>query len=337
MSFKKNYDKVFLIAGGLFGLIGIGVGVMTYMGMESRYAAGENVKGREISLPGLDKADLLMMQIAADHQIARPKAGAHYFDVFVAPELWLKKGGNVPIDIYAESALPVHPPIPNVWFMENKLSDDFKFSDAASRDSDKDGFSNLEEFEAKTNPKDSSSHPSLIKKLALTNINVRAYRIIFSQDIAPDFGFKATTVGGADLWRETVKLDGVFGKKPADVSRFRLKEVVSKEFKNKSTGVTETEAVAVVEDLKPTKQGVVYEIRKGSKFPATIQDRTAEFTVIAGNQPNTAFKVEEGTSFKIPGDDKTEYLLETIDVQSGSAAVKQAGSEGSSQWNIKKQ
>lgn len=337
MSFKENYDKVFLLAGGVFGLVGAGIGVMTYLGMDDRYSVDGEVKSREIILPGLDKTDQLMMSLTSDHQVARPKVGAHYFDVFVAPELWLKKGGTVPIDIYAEQAAPVHPPIPNVWFMENKLSNDFKYSDAATRDSDGDGFTNLEEFEAKTNPSDSSSHPSLIKKLALTDINVRAYRIIFSQDIAPDFGFKATTVGGADLWRETVKLNGVFGKKPADVARFRLKEVANKEFQNKSTGVTETEAVAIVEDLKPTKQGVVYEIRKGSKYPATIQDRTAEFTVVAGSQSKTAFKVEEGKSFKIPGDDKAEYLLESIDVQSGTAAVKQAGADGSSRWNIKKQ
>ena len=65
MSFKENYDKVFLLAGGVFGLVGVGVGVMTYMGMEERYALGESVKSKEISLPGLDKADLLMMHLSA--------------------------------------------------------------------------------------------------------------------------------------------------------------------------------------------------------------------------------------------------------------------------------
>ncbi|MEG0024805.1 MAG: Amuc_1099 family pilus-like system protein [Akkermansia sp.] len=337
MSLKENYDKVFLITGGVFGLACLGFGVMTYSGMESKYTHDSSISSKEINLPGLEKSARLLGNIETDHQIPRPKVGAHYFDVFVAPVLWLKQGGTVPTDIYAEQAVPVHPPIPNAWFMDNGLNDAFRFSDASSRDSDNDGYTNLEEFQAKTNPSDPNGHPPLIKKLALTDISERGYLVIFSQDLPPDFGFKATTMSGADLWRESVQMDGVFGKKPADLARFKLKEIVKRDFKSQGTGVVETESVAMVEDLKPTKKGLVYEIRKGSKFPQRILDRTAKLMITAGAQAQTAFKVEEGKTFKIPGDDKTEYLLESIDSKAGTISIKPSGTDGSTQWKIKKQ
>lgn len=334
MSFNENYDKVFLTVGGLLGLAGIGVGALFYMGLDEKYTINDTIRSKEVSLPGIAQSQQLEQAITADHEIKRPQIGAQHFDVFAGPQLWLQKGKVTPIDINEEGA--VHPPVPNTWFIENGLQDLLKFSDALTRDPDNDGFTVLEEFEEKTNPNDANSHPLLIKKLVLNGVKRRVYNVAFSSSYPPEFTFRAMTTAGGSLWKQDIHIGDKFGEESTDKDRFVLKEVVQEEFQNESTGVVDKDDVAVVEDLKPTKAGTTYKIRKGNRYPQTILDSTAVFTIVAGSQSGTEFNVEEGLTFKIPGDDKTEYLLKAIDTKSNNVTVTSTIDGRERTWNLKK-
>ncbi len=59
----------------------------------------------------------------------------------------------------------IHEPIPNKWFLDHNLRDSLLAVDALTQDPDGDGFSNLDEFNAGTDPSKKESHPAYTTKL----------------------------------------------------------------------------------------------------------------------------------------------------------------------------
>jgi len=101
--------------------------------------------------------------------------------LFVSRKYLLKEGKLLdPI----EGGENLHPPIPNTWFVENDL--DLSNNNILKLDPDADGFSNLEEFNAKTNPKDKTSTPPSFTKLQLVAFKPVPFRIIFKGDGGTD-------------------------------------------------------------------------------------------------------------------------------------------------------
>jgi hypothetical protein len=101
--------------------------------------------------------------------------------LFVSRKYLLKDGKLLdPI----EGGEMLHPPIPNAWFDENGL--DLSNSRIKELDADGDGFTNFEEFEAKTNPKDKTSTPPSSSKLQLVAYKPVPFRIIFKGDGGTD-------------------------------------------------------------------------------------------------------------------------------------------------------
>ncbi|MEI6871069.1 MAG: Amuc_1099 family pilus-like system protein [Verrucomicrobiota bacterium] len=70
-------------------------------------------------------------------------------------------------------------PIPNSWFLSNKLP--LRTPKVPTDDTDGDGFTNEEEWKAGTNPQDSNSHPPLITKLNFTELKEAHSRVSFVQ------------------------------------------------------------------------------------------------------------------------------------------------------------
>ncbi len=78
---------------------------------------------------------------------------------------------------------PLHPPVPNKWFFDHKL--DVLALDALTDDPDADGFTNLEEFQAGTDPTDKKSHPPYVSKLFFRRFEQRPFRLVFSARVGP--------------------------------------------------------------------------------------------------------------------------------------------------------
>lgn len=324
MSFKENYDKVFLSAGIALGLASAGAAAWFYINMEDKYALNPVIKSKDVEVDGIAKAESLSKDITADYQIKTPKVGPHAFYMFVGPVMYLPKGSSKPLAIEEPGGI-LHPPVPNSWFLENGLTDVLKYSDALYQDPDGDGFTILEEYEAGTNPKDPASHPLLVNKLTVGSPRVTAYSLLFSGGEAPEYSFRCSRVsrgGTSEIWRQSVKVGDKMGKAGIDEGRYILEKVENKEFQNERTGIKETDLVAEIKDLKPSKASEPsYEIRKGNKYAKTIVDTSVSFTINAGDKAGQEIKVESGSTFKIPGDDKMEYTLESVDTRGKTVTI----------------
>ncbi len=101
--------------------------------------------------------------------------------LFVSRKYLLKAGKLLdPI----EGGEKLHPPVPNQWLEDNGL--DLSNNDILKLDADGDGFTNLEEFEAKTSPRDKASTPPSFTKLQLVAFKPEPFRIIFKGDGGTD-------------------------------------------------------------------------------------------------------------------------------------------------------
>src|SRR6266853_186050 len=80
----------------------------------------------------------------------------------------------------------VHPPVPNEWFEKYGLP--IEDADVLDQDPDKDGFTNLDEWQGNTDPTNKDSHPDYITKLHLVSATEEPFRYIFSSRIGETFG-----------------------------------------------------------------------------------------------------------------------------------------------------
>ena len=266
MSEKQNYDKILLASGIVLGL-GVAVyGTVTLLGLNDKYKFTTQVSEKAIEPPpGIKKAAEVNQELSASHELKPIAQETQQYVGFVAPNLWIKEGGMEPFDII--SGPPIHGNIPNKWFLDNGLENEFVYSDVLTRDPDNDGFTVQEEYEAKTHPNDPNSHPPLVNKLFVDEIKQFGFYLAFTQSDGNDFTFKGMNRARQELWRNIVQPNGKFGtrKNTKDEPRFELVSVASKEFKNPSLDMVETDEEAVVKDLKPTKNGQIYTIRRGTK------------------------------------------------------------------------
>ena len=149
MSEKQNYDKILLASGIVLGLGVAAYGTLTFLGLNDKYKFTTQVSEKAIEPPpGIKKAAEVGQELSASHELKPIAQETQKYVGFVAPNLWIKEGGMEPFDII--SGPPIHGNIPNKWFLDNGLENEFVYSDVLTRDPDNDGFTVQEEYAANT-------------------------------------------------------------------------------------------------------------------------------------------------------------------------------------------
>jgi hypothetical protein len=245
-------------------------------------------------------------------------SGQREVDLFIGVPLFAERDNpNEPNDPLQSP--DVHPPIPNEWWLKYDISP--AYADSPQRDADEDGFSNLEEFTAKTLPNDPESHPELAEKLAYVGDETVTWFL--------EFGFQA---GGKWIPKFQIQPNGAKNKvpfanglNPGDVffveepfkGRFKFLKIEERQVFNERLNINETKHYGIYEDLKENKKGTTYEVP--NRIPNAVKpqfhnfDRTAVLDLRALGMDGKEFKVEENTRFALPpdGEDK-KYLLKTV-------------------------
>ena len=179
---KANYDRVALIAAGLFLFISAICIWWSAIQFGNRLITERQPRPKAASplavAVELDRAAGQLEHPAQWRSSARS-------GLFV-PEKHFIGADGLPATLQNTQ---VHPPVPNDWFERYGLA--IEDADVLDQDPDQDGFTNLDEWQGGTDPKDPNSHPDYITKLHLVSATEEPFRYMFSSRIKDTFGINS--------------------------------------------------------------------------------------------------------------------------------------------------
>jgi hypothetical protein len=169
---RANYDRATLIAAALF----------LFLSATFIFLRAANFR---------KTITALQMQSSLQPQSSKEKAPEveHEKQELVGPAQWTFSGRSglfVPEQHFIDASgqpttlenTQLHPPVPNEWLEEFNLP--ITEGDVLEQDPDGDGFSNLDEWQAHTNPTDKNSHADYITKLKMISLAQEPFRFVFS-------------------------------------------------------------------------------------------------------------------------------------------------------------
>ena len=214
-----------------------------------------------------------------------------------------------------------HDGLPNDW----ELKYGFNPNDGkdATADSDGDGFSNLEEYEARTDPKDAKSHPDYLDFVTAQGafrqtflsfyfkqanpMPGNTYRLTFQRlDVKSRYDTTLTAKVGEAIRSPDGKFDSGYVAKGYSVKDIEVPAYKgSKMMKKKKVGVV---------DVERAKDGKKLTLQEGvSKIPVETQ-----LDIVYGREGGKAFTVFAGAEFEIHG---VKYRVLKLENKNGKAAA----------------
>jgi hypothetical protein len=335
----KNYEKILL---GVAGVAALGVAALGYMkssAVSTDFAFSSTGKGgKDATIPAAVETAKAMASLKGDTVIKQDMQGDRPVDFFVGVALYANKNDlNNPVDLW--KGQPLFPPIPNRWWIETGA--DPGYANSPDRDDDGDGFSNMEEFLAKTNPKDPNDVPALVNKLVYVQDKSTTWYVKygFDSDGKWDPTFLGNTADKKPL-KNRVSAESMLA--PGDTfftsgdfaGRFKFTGFTKREITSPRTKQTQEYSIAQYEDTKPNKKGTKYESQQSladAEIAANAYyDRTAVVELKAIGNEGKNFEVEEGTKFALPpGAPEKAYLMKKVTPD--SIEVEFTGKDGATQ------
>jgi hypothetical protein len=323
----KNIEKIVLGVGAVAGIGLAALGFMKANAVEADFPGNNRQpKNSDTSVAGAARVPGTLNSLASDRaykaaEVENPRVGRRPVDLFVGVPLYADRDNpNKPFDpLLGED---IHPPIPNEWWLEKGA--DMTFADSPKRDDDEDGFTNFEEFVAKTDPASASSHPPLIAKLSFVKEESAQWLMLYGSEFGGKWVPKlddalSRDIAGAPLKNKVDFADGIepggllFAEPPLQ-GRFKFIEIVEREILNERLNINEKVKFAIFEDQSENRLGKRYEtpnrLPRAERAKWVQYDRTAFLDLQAVGEGGKVFEVEEGTTFTLP--DKKTYLLKAV-------------------------
>jgi hypothetical protein len=195
----------------------------------------------------------------------------------------------------------VHPPVPNDWFEKYGLH--IEDADVLDQDPDKDGFTNLDEWQGGTDPIDKNSHPDYLTKLHLVTATEEPFPYVFSSRAGNIFG-----INSIDLNEPTKFL------KVGDIVRgtdFKIVNFTEKSARNQY-GTNDDISELLLEHQQTHVQVTLV---KGKV--ATSPQSVATFVYTWGGRRE--FEVRKDQEFSLKAKEEIKYKL--VDVQPDKAVI----------------
>jgi len=315
--FSQNYEKA-AIGGAAVAALGF-----VFLGWSKVSSVAEDfnvpTKGTGPNDPSVPSAGLVAKAVSSlglTRAWTRQEAESRPVDLFTGIPLFIARDQPTKaLDPYKSGA--IHPPIPNIWWIKNDL--DPGFADSPSRDADDDGFTNLEEFLWKTDPKDPKSHPPLIVKLKYQKDESLNWFVRPGYQEGDGFPFQYGDNQGSRNRTKTgapVHPGELFFSEGPMKERFKFLGSDERTEMNNATHTERKVTYAKIEDQLPNKKGKIYEIPQfpeGDAQKFSKYDRSAVLTLEAVGESGKDETVKENTTFGLPFDSpKKDYLLKKV-------------------------
>lgn len=305
---KKNYDLAFLILATL-ALVGNAAWLATSGFSDSSLPAAATAPDNTFEQPNftaLQQAAATVSQpqrwkSAADLPSDSPRGS------LLVSRAYLLKDGKLIDPI--EGSEQLHPPIDNEWLLRNGLD----YTDMAIKDSDSDsdGFTNLEEFLAKTSPVDPKQSPPALNKLKLVQFSTKPFRLIFKGD--PSGEGKEFQINLKDISRSSQKTQYRSLGELVEGAPYKLVRYEAKEGPN-DKGLVQNLSELTLENIETGELITL-------SFDKEINDPTSFATFRNLLFPGDAdFTLKKGDEFSVKPE--TGVKLKLIDVSADNAQIQ---------------
>ena len=195
----------------------------------------------------------------------------------------------------------LHPPVPNEWLEEFSLP--ITEGDVLEQDPDADGFNNLDEWQAHTNPIDKNSHADYITKLKMISLAQEPFRFVFSSWVGDTYA-----INTIDHRQPTQFL------KIGETIRGTLFKLVKfKEKNEKSKFGTDVDVSELTLENAENKDALTLTKGKTTTSPESV----ANFLYTWGGDQR--FSAKKGQEFSLKPQTEIKYKL--IDVQPDKAIL----------------
>ncbi len=259
----------------------------------------------------VNQAKAVVDQVAPWKTPIRGGAAAKEVPLFVSVPI-VEVEGKV-IDILDPTAPKIRPPVSNQWLRDNGL--DFKRSSILDEDQDRDSFTNLEEWEAKTSPVDAAAHPPYGMKLTMVARRQQSYVVEFVG--APDGNSFQINRQPSSSYKRDVFINGL--GETTDDGKLKLESYEPLEAMS-SAGIRVDASKLTVTYLET---GEKFELVKGVKL--TIPTYFLELAYELEPLDKKFYKI--GEEIILPNDPDTQYKV--VDIQENSATISYPDSSGS--------
>lgn len=173
LDLKNEYEKILLV---VFALVAAAAAFLLHFASvearENARLAPAKESGKAFSANTLSAALDEDVKSLQEKRLWRESEASPFVS-----RVYLPKDGSL-VDI-REPGNDLYEGIPNAWLIDNGFEGELA-DDLPDRDTDADGFSNREEFMAKTNPRDNASMPEEWTKLRLGDVRIEQLQIIFT-------------------------------------------------------------------------------------------------------------------------------------------------------------
>ncbi len=315
---SENYEKA-AIGGAAVVALGLAFLGWSKLGaVDEEFASDASGTGnRNAEVAGADRVPQALASLKLDRTWSQADTNGRSVNLFTGVPLFVERD-NPTAGLDLITGRQIHPPIENTWWVEHGI--DPGYADSPQRDPDDDGFSNLEEYQAGTNPADPKSHPALVAKLRYVGDESVQWVLRPGTFTSDGYSFEyGDSAGGSNRASiaSPIKPGELFFREGPMKERFKLLGHEARQELNPRTNLEETINYIRVEDQRPNKKGTIYEIP--ASFPRQRQeefsyyDRTAVFTLEALGYGGQEFRVEENTTFALPPESgERDHLLKSV-------------------------
>jgi hypothetical protein len=299
---KTKYDRILL---GLCALTAIVIGALLLLKITSfkDQFAPPPKPGKELANLGPENsAEAVKALEALNTPVKRkplPLPDGRVAELFVSsPVVKTSEGQEIPL--LDKNSPQLRPPIANAWLYDNDL--DLTRNDVAELDTDGDGYTNLEEYEGKSNPRNRTDVPPFYTKLTFKECVKEPLSLKFA--IYNNGEIQLSRTEPKPPRSAFLRVGEVFPVEP----RFKVVKVEMRE--SKDGGITEQKPVLIIEDSQ-AKEAPPLEIKLGQtverpKLSAKLKDDLG----------NKEFTLSEGDEFELPKMIGTKILVKKITEES---------------------